>query len=716
MTIERAVINIKAISFEKILVELQTYVESQDDADRWLDFFEGGAGQTLLELMSGLGTYLSYHSSSARREAYLDHAKLRSSIFGIATMQGYPVERKSAPLVFLKILNADPLPLVWAEDDLTHVVSTYSPEGLSMVAAIQFSIPPGESRWVPFYIGNWVVAQREFTTPTAFQRWRFDTDQIQSDVENLTLNPGLGDIELIPNAARAGFEDNERRMFLTVENIATVQNLDLVKFTEDMILNFPLLTPETFVATPTIDSQPIPSGLEFLVNITGDYSQINPSATALTAGDHVISTIPGTFFPAGSQLTLSLTSINRVVHGVIESQRVLVRTTIDGATLVFGDGAIGYKIEIGDLIQLRYILSSGRILNQDVLAAMFSLGDFSVGGTGFPGILTLQDASFDPLTTDPLTTIVTNEGIGNLGSRGKDEAEKEKVRFETPAYFASRRRMITIPDHIAIFLTFSGNMISANARRLDDGCCTVEMPYLLGIRDTDTGEVTSIDPIPANPVTIQNMLTFLDEFKPIGEQILILDPVDVKLDLTLTVVLNRNANVVTIQDDIRILVKSEMYVLGKTFRIGEVIARIGKIKGVERVYIKSPSNDRPQRFEEFVSLENLGLTLILDSEDIQVDFDPVPYVGYTARPLFTGVFTFNGTVGIAFSETVTAVYSPPITFAIAPANSLPAGLVISAGGAITGTPTASGTTTTNLIATNAQGDSAETPFTFIIAP
>jgi len=77
--------------------------------------------------------------------------------------------------------------------------------------------------------------------------------------------------------------------------------------------------------------------------------------------------------------------------------------------------------------------------------------------------------------------------------------------------------------------------------------------------------------------------------------------------------------------------------------------------------------------------------------------------------------TFSGTVGTAFSNSIVATNSPT-SYAIANATSLPAGLSLNTTtGAITGTPTAAGTFTTDVTATNGAGTSAIVTLTFNIA-
>lgn len=66
----------------------------------------------------------------------------------------------------------------------------------------------------------------------------------------------------------------------------------------------------------------------------------------------------------------------------------------------------------------------------------------------------------------------------------------------------------------------------------------------------------------------------------------------------------------------------------------------------------------------------------------------------------------DGTVGTAYSQTLTAAGDATITWSVT-SGSLPAGLSLSSGGAITGTPTTAGTSTPTMTATNSTGSDAK---------
>ncbi|NBS50547.1 MAG: hypothetical protein EBS97_08110, partial [Verrucomicrobia bacterium] len=80
-------------------------------------------------------------------------------------------------------------------------------------------------------------------------------------------------------------------------------------------------------------------------------------------------------------------------------------------------------------------------------------------------------------------------------------------------------------------------------------------------------------------------------------------------------------------------------------------------------------------------------------------------------PLITSSNSLSGTVGVVFSNTVTASGSTPITLS---ASNLPAGLTNSTNGLITGTPTTAGTNNATLTASNSFGATNQS-VTFVIA-
>jgi hypothetical protein len=103
---------------------------------------------------------------------------------------------------------------------------------------------------------------------------------------------------------------------------------------------------------------------------------------------------------------------------------------------------------------------------------------------------------------------------------------------------------------------------------------------------------------------------------------------------------------------------------------------------------------------------------------VTLDTNNVNTCGVSVCPIITvnPATLPNGSVGTAYSQTVSASGgTPPVTFAVS-SGSLPTGLLLnSASGAITGTPTTAGTFTFTITATDANGCTGSRLYTITIA-
>lgn len=103
MTLPNAV-KYTSSTFEEILSDLLNYAASRDDV-ALQNLTLSSTGSIYMELLSGLAAFLHHDVMSARMETSIDSARLESSVLNMAHLLGYPVRRKSAPKVMLRILN-----------------------------------------------------------------------------------------------------------------------------------------------------------------------------------------------------------------------------------------------------------------------------------------------------------------------------------------------------------------------------------------------------------------------------------------------------------------------------------------------------------------------------------------------------------------------------------------------------------------------------------
>ena len=122
------------------------------------------------------------------------------------------------------------------------------------------------------------------------------------------------------------------------------------------------------------------------------------------------------------------------------------------------------------------------------------------------------------------------------------------------------------------------------------------------------------------------------------------------------------------------------------------------------------------RIVNFGGTNTTGTWYIYDKDsNPNVDFEVTGSVEVqtAVAPTITSTNAFTGTVGVAFSNNITATGDAPIVFS---GTGLPSGLSVASSGAITGTPTAAGTFTNAILtATNAAGTNNQA-VTFTIAP
>ena len=91
----------KSLSPTAIAKELQDAVSLLPEGDAWEDYFEGGAGRTIIELIAGSQAIKNHYNLMRVREGTLQYAKLDSSVTELAINKG--VYRPPAKSFLLEI-------------------------------------------------------------------------------------------------------------------------------------------------------------------------------------------------------------------------------------------------------------------------------------------------------------------------------------------------------------------------------------------------------------------------------------------------------------------------------------------------------------------------------------------------------------------------------------------------------------------------------------
>ncbi len=101
----------------------------------------------------------------------------------------------------------------------------------------------------------------------------------------------------------------------------------------------------------------------------------------------------------------------------------------------------------------------------------------------------------------------------------------------------------------------------------------------------------------------RNILSYLDEYKVVGELVELVDPVKTIIQLKMTLVTEDTVTVSELETDIKRILRSKIYKMGVTFRPGEVVQEVSQLNGVKRVYLEWPTKDRELAYNEYIGFD-----------------------------------------------------------------------------------------------------------------
>lgn len=183
------IVNTKSLTEDEIKADLINFIQGQPDGKKWLDFFDGSHGQTILELCSGIGALLSYQATANRRETNLVTAKLKSSLYSIAYTLGYPINRKLCSKVKLVINNPNK-EIYW----LRSIPVGYF-KGTPVSLLHDTALPTGVSE-VDCVVGEW---HRQSFRITEYEDYLQIPIDIETDIEfidNELVEVALNDVPI----------------------------------------------------------------------------------------------------------------------------------------------------------------------------------------------------------------------------------------------------------------------------------------------------------------------------------------------------------------------------------------------------------------------------------------------------------------------------------------------------------------------------------------
>lgn len=332
-----------------------------------------------------------------------------------------------------------------------------------------------------------------------------------------------------------------------------------------------------------LNSQTIPGGTNELEFVVGEWktSSFVSTENVKFANTLVLDTgIDTNLF--GDTLELFINGVKKpLIHYADEflPDNVMVKTYNGGVLLVYGDGYIGYQLRVNDNVEFNYVNTAGPL--------------------GATGILSGE-------LTKNLDCTVESVQILNPGY---NQDSIPKMAAVAPGYLTSKRRMVTGPDHVYIFLNYSGSLISSNFQKDSEGCCTMRLSYLFD--DEHLGSVSEKEA----------MYQYLLDYKMIGERIELVDPKRVGIEMKMVCIVEEGTGQTGIETSIRDTVAKYVMKLGTTFHIGAVTSEVSKLTGVKRVYLVSPVSDKTLEFDRYLKLVSLEV-VVTANQNYVVTIDP----------------------------------------------------------------------------------------------
>jgi len=333
-----------------------------------------------------------------------------------------------------------------------------------------------------------------------------------------------------------------------------------------------------------LNSQTLPSGLLERECIIGNWNSL--TNTVSENMDYYMVEVPNTQIDNNQFFdTLELFVNNNPVEIVRYSDNMLpnsavLKTTSNGIVLLFGDGVVGKKVFINDIITFNYVTTQGQLEN----------------------LLRIEPQE---ITSQIDSTIQNIEIL----TPGYSYDSIDKLKLLGPGYLSTKRRMVTDKDHEFILLSYSGSMISTAYQKDIAECCTIYLSYLFD--DEHLATIPEKDSI----------YLYLDDYKVAGTQILLKDPERVGIEVKVTLIVEEGVTQAQIEDEITEIVNRHTFQLNTPFYPGVLTKELSEITGVNRVYIERPVSDRVNSYHNYFKMISLEV-VVTSNQKYVVNINP----------------------------------------------------------------------------------------------
>jgi len=168
------IIDVNSVNNVAIRSDLEAFIASRPDADKWSQFFQSSSGQITVDLIAAFTAFLKYDSISSRRENYLPYAQTRGGIVAGAQQLGYSVNRGRNAIIEITFtpLNSGVYPQ-W------YVLGSVNGYGLVLLDETVYNA--GVSVTVSCVVGD-ILDQTIQATTDSSATFRFTEKRVSEDV------------------------------------------------------------------------------------------------------------------------------------------------------------------------------------------------------------------------------------------------------------------------------------------------------------------------------------------------------------------------------------------------------------------------------------------------------------------------------------------------------------------------------------------------------
>jgi hypothetical protein len=288
----------------------------------------------------------------------------------------------------------------------------------------------------------------------------------------------------------------------------------------------------------------------------------------------------------------------------VDANSVLLRTYyLGGITILLGDGVYGKNISSSDLLLVKYLKTLGREVSLPENTVVGSTVVEVLGGTAY-------------------SDITVSEAI----TGGSDEDNIDKIKYVVAGYLSAQERAVTLTDWEYVVLAYQG-IVNCQIKKDDELCCTINVCALTQNMEDETHyDWDNPDSYwlesEVNTVRGTELLDYFENLKMISTQVILINPVYKDLSMDLSIKLSTTSvDTDMLKEEIKELVKTYCYSLGKTFYPTQLITDISNLEAnISRVEVIQLLVDTVEQ-SKYDELElDWGYYFRTQSDDITISF------------------------------------------------------------------------------------------------